>query len=216
MTTPATYIGIDVAKNTLDVALRPAGEAFSLRNEQADIGGLIARLTPLDPALIVLEATGGLETTLAAALLAGGLPVVVVNPRQVREFARATGRLAKTDAIDAAVLARFGEAVQPQLRPLPEAASQELAALVARRRQLVAMLTAEKNRLRRATPKVRPTIEGHLSWSRAAWPRSIAIWTSPFTPRPLGAPMPNSSRARPVWDRSSRRCCWPVCRNWAA
>jgi transposase len=114
--------------------------------------------------VVVLEATGGLECPLVAALAAAHLPVVVVNPRQVRDFARATGRLAKTDAIDARVLAQFGEAVEPQPRPLPDQATQELAALVTRRRQLVQMLTAEKNRLRIAARPVRRDIQQHIRW----------------------------------------------------
>jgi transposase len=113
---------------------------------------------------VILEATGGFELPLVGALLAAGLPVTVVNPRQVRDFARATGQLAKTDAIDARVLAHFGEAVRPELRPLPNEATRELAALVARRRQLIEMLTAEKNRLRLAARAVRRDIEQHIRW----------------------------------------------------
>ena len=120
-----TYVGIDVAKIWLDVAQRPEGETLRVGNEQAHLGELVVRLTSLRPELIVLEATGGLELPVVAALLEASLPVVVVNPRQVRDFARATGRLAKTDAIDAGVLARFAEAVQPEVRSLPDAASQE-------------------------------------------------------------------------------------------
>jgi transposase len=114
--------------------------------------------------LVVLEATGGIELPLVGALAAAGLPVVVVNPRQVREFARATGRLAKTDAIDAQVLARFAEAVQPALRPLPDAATQQLSSLVTRRRQVIEMLTAEKNRLRTTAPAVRDHVKEHILW----------------------------------------------------
>ena len=114
----------------------------------------------------MLEATGGLESAVAGELVAAGLEVTVVNPRQVRDFARATGRLAKTDAIDAGMLARFGEAVQPEARALPDAQTQELRGLVARRRQVVAMLTAECNRLPRATKRVRPQIKSHIAWLR--------------------------------------------------
>jgi transposase len=125
--------------------------------------GLPPPATPA-PALIVLEATGGLELPLTGALAAAGLPVVVVNPRQVRDFAKATGRLAKTDALDAAVLAQFAEAVRPPLRPLPDAATQALSALLLRRRQLIAMLTAEKNRLGLAPTPVRKGITVHIRW----------------------------------------------------
>lgn len=158
------YVGIDVAKDWLDVAERPDGAAWRVPNDEPGIASLVERLAERAPAVVVLEATGGLESALAAALAAAQLPVVVVNPRQVRDFARATGRLAKTDALDAQVLAQFGEAVAPQPRPLPEAATQELAALVARRRQLVEMLTAEKNRLRTAARSVRRDLQEHIRW----------------------------------------------------
>lgn len=158
------YVGIDVAKGWLDVAQRPGGEAWRVTNDERGIADLVARLKALRPTLVLLEATGGMEIAAVAALAAAGLDAVVVNPRQVRQFAGATGRLAKTDAIDAQVLAQFGEAVQPEVRPLPDTATQELAALVARRRQLIEMLTAEKNRLRLATKKVRRNIEAHIRW----------------------------------------------------
>jgi len=158
------YVGIDVAKDRLDVAQRPGIEAWEVTNDDRGIADLVARLKALRPTLVVLEATGGIELPLVGALAAVGLPVVVVNPRQTREFARATGRLAKTDAIDAQVLARFAEAVRPALRPLPDAASQQLSGLVARRRQVIEMLTAEKNRLRTAAPAVRDHIKEHILW----------------------------------------------------
>ena len=157
-------VGIDVAKDRLDVAQRPGTEGWRVNNDQGGIAELVARLRALRPALVVLEATGGIELPLVGALAAAGLPVVVVNPRQVREFARATGRLAKTDAIDAQVLAQFAEAVRPALRPLPDAATQELSSLVTRRRQVIEMLTAEKNRLRTTAPAVRDHIKGHILW----------------------------------------------------
>ena len=157
-------VGIDVAKDWLDVAARPDGTAWRVRNDEPGIADLVERLRQQEPAVVVLEATGGLECPLVAALAAAQLPVVVVNPRQVRAFARATGRLAKTDAIDAQVLAQFGEAVEPQPRPLPDQATQELAALITRRRQLVRMLTAEKNRLHIAARPVRRDIQQHIRW----------------------------------------------------
>ena len=159
-------VGIDVAKAHLDIAVRPSGEQWVVANDDAGIEALRGRLVALrpTPALVVLEATGGREIAVAAALAAAGLPVAVVNPRQVRAFARAIGQLAKTDALDAALLARFAEAVQPPPRPLPDAAAQEFSALLARRRQLVGMQTAERQRLDTALPAVRPYIERHLAW----------------------------------------------------
>ena len=158
------YVGIDVAKERLDVAPRPVGAGWQVANDERGVVELVARLDQLRPALVVLEATGGMELPLVGALAAAGLPVVVINPRQAREFAKATGRLAKTDAIDAQVLAHFAEAVRPRLRPLADAAAQELSALMTRRRQLIEMLTAERNRLRTAAPAVRPDIQEHIRW----------------------------------------------------
>lgn len=157
-------VGIDVAKDWLDVAVWPDNAAWREPNDEAGIAALVERLRQREPTVVVLEATGGLECPLVAALAAAQLPVVVVNPRQARDFARATGRLAKTDAIDAQVLAQFGAAVEPQPRALPDQATQELAALVSRRRQLVQMLTAEKNRLRIAARPVRRDIQQHIRW----------------------------------------------------
>jgi len=164
----ACYVGIDVSKATLDVAVRPSGAAWQSANEEAGIAALVTRLVPLAPRLIVLEATGGLERMVVAALALAELPVVVANPRQVRDFAKATGRLAKTDAVDAAVLAHFAQALQPTPHPLPDAQSQALAALVERRRQLVNMLTAEKNRLQQALPAVHAKIAAHIAWLEQA------------------------------------------------
>jgi transposase len=146
----SVFVGIDVSKERLDVHVRPTGESFVVARPHEALVGLVERLRPRQPRLVVLEATGGLQVRVAAALAAGGLPVAVVNPRQVRDFARATGRLAKTDRLDAEAIARFAEAVRPEPRPLPDAAAQTLSALVARRRELVALRTAEKNRLRQA------------------------------------------------------------------
>jgi len=165
MTPPEIYVGIDVAKEQLQVAVRPGGEAWSVTNDRPGLRDLVKRLAASKAALVVLEATAGMEMPVVAALAAAGLPVVAVNPRNAREFARATGRLAKTDIIDAHVLAQFGEALKPPLRPLPDAATQELNALVTRRHQLVEMLTAEKNRLAQAAAKaVRASILEHIRW----------------------------------------------------
>jgi transposase len=158
-------VGIDVAKAALDVAVHPAGEERHLTNDAAGIAEVVGWLQGLRPWLIVLEATGGYETPLVAELGIASLPVAVVNPRQVRDFARASGRLAKTDRLDAQVLAHFGQALRPTPRPLPDAAAQALAALVERRRQIVAMRTAEENRLGATrVALVRTRIQAHLQW----------------------------------------------------
>lgn len=164
MVSEGHYAGIDVAKAQLDIAVRPTAQGWSVPNEEEGIGQLVSRLQELSPTLVVLEATGGWELSVVAALAAAGLPVAVVNPRQVRDFAKATGKLAKTARIDAQVLAHFAEAVHPTLRPLPNAQAQELAALLARRRQVIEMLTAEKNRWGMARPSVRPGIQEHIAW----------------------------------------------------
>jgi transposase len=158
------FVGIDVSKDRLDVAVRPAGEVWQVSYDSRGISDLVERLGEHSPYLVVLEATGGLELTLTGELAAVGLPVAVVNPRHVRDFARAAGKLAKTDALDAQVLAHFAEAMQPEPRPLPDASAQEFRALVTRRRQLVEMITAEKNRLKTATHRVRPQVQGHIRW----------------------------------------------------
>jgi transposase len=163
MTSPV-FIGIDVAKATLDIAVRPSGECWQLANEDAAWPALLTRLGPLAPTLVVLEATGGFEHAVVAALAAAGVPVVVANPRQVRDFARATGQLAKTDAIDAQILALFAERVRPAPRPLPTAAAQALDAVLTRRRQLLEMLTAERNRLGLARSPVARRIRTHIRW----------------------------------------------------
>ena len=164
MTQESIFAGIDVAKDRLDLAIRPSGTVRTMAYDAAGISGLISELQSLEPSAIVLESTGGLELPLAGALAAASLPVVVVNPRQVRDFAKATGRLAKTDALDAQVIAHFAEAVRPAIRPLPDSDTQELHSLNARRTQVVEMLVAEKNRLGRASQAVRPRIRAHIEW----------------------------------------------------
>jgi transposase len=166
MSRASVYVGIDVAKRELELAVRPTGEGWTVDNTLASLAALVTRLQALAPALVVLEATGGLEVAVVGALAAAGLPVVVVNPRQVRDFARATGRRAKTDRLDAQVLAHFAEAVRPTPRPVPDVQAQELAALVGRRQQLIEMITAEDNRLPMAGPHVQPQIREHLTWLR--------------------------------------------------
>ena len=158
------FVGIDVSKHRLDVAVRPTGEAWQVSHDSRGISGLVERLGELAPQLIVLEATGGLEMALAGELASSHLAVAVVNPRQVRDFARAAGKLAKTDALDAHALAHFAQAMRPPSRPLPAPDAQELRALVARRRQLVEMTTAEKNRYTTATRRLRPKLQEHIRW----------------------------------------------------
>jgi transposase len=157
-----SFIGIDVAKAQLEFAGRPSGETGTVANDEDGIHALVERCQALAATLVVCEATGGYEAALVAALATAGLPVVVANPRQVRDFAKATGQLAKTDTIDAQVLALFAERVRPAPRPLPDETAQALDALLTRRRQLVEMLTAERNRLLVARPTVRRDLQQHI------------------------------------------------------
>jgi len=162
-----TYIGIDVSKATLDVAPHE-GRVIQLANDGAGIASLVAELRTSAPTLIVLEATGVYHHSVTAALVAAQLPVAVVNPRQVRDFARSTGQLAKTDRLDALLLARFAAVVQPAPRPVPDEATHELTALVDRRRQLLDMLTAERNRLAIARRTVKPGVQRHIRFLEQA------------------------------------------------
>ncbi len=160
------FVGIDVSKARLDVAVRPSGEIWAVTNDEAGFATLVGKLQAVGPKLVIVEATGGYQAPLVAALTVASIPVAVVNPRQVRDFARATGQLAKTDVLDAEVIARFGEALKPEPRPMPDAETQALQAVVTRRRQLVEMITAESNRLgtalrhRRAHHLAAPTPQG--------------------------------------------------------
>jgi transposase len=156
-TMPEVFVGIDVSKDRLDVAARPSGQSWQVPNTEAGVASLVARVAAPGPHLVGLEATGRLESATVGAL-------AVVNPRQVRDFARATGKLAKTDALDAQRLARFAEAVRPTPRPLPDATQQRREALLVRRRQPPGRLTAERNRRRRAPTLIRPAIDAHLAW----------------------------------------------------
>jgi transposase len=158
------WVGIDVAKAHLDVATWPAGERMRVARDEAGLAQLVAWLQARPPNLIVLEATGGLETLVVGALVEAHLPAAVINPRQARDFAKALGRLAKTDALDAEVLARFGQATRPDPRPWKDEDAQELTALIQRRRQVVDMPTAEKNRLASAHRHVRPDIQATIDW----------------------------------------------------
>ena len=159
-----TYVGVDVSSSELVLGILASGEVWEAGNDPEGIAALRSRVQALDPTVAVLEASGGFEVVVAGELAAAGVPVAVVNPRQVRDFARATGRLAKTDTIDAVVLARFGEAIKPPVRPLPGESEQELRGLIARRRQVVGMITAGRNRLPKATVYVQPGIKQHIAW----------------------------------------------------
>jgi transposase len=160
----AIYVGIDVSKDRLDVHVRPGGEAFAVARDGKGLEELVERLRALAPALVAVEATGGFETIVAAAIAGAGLPLAVVNPAQVRHFAQAVGKRAKTDPIDAAVIARFAEAVKPQPRALPDAAARLLAELVGRRRQIIEMLVAERQREKRVdAARVRKSLARHIA-----------------------------------------------------
>lgn len=161
---PERFIGIDVARAELVVAQRPGGDQWTVPNTPAGHRSLLQRWRTTPPTLIVLEATGGYERAVTDALLGATLPAVVVNARQVRDFARGVGRLAKTDTLDAHVLAHFAESVRPEVRPLIDAATRELEALVDRRRQLVDVLVAERQRLQQANPAVQKGLKRHITW----------------------------------------------------
>lgn len=179
------YLGIDVSAETLDLAVF-GGETWQSPNDEAGISALVPRVVALQPTLVVLEPTGRYHRWLVAALSQAGVPVAVVNPRQVRAFARSTGELAKTDRLDAQVLARFAAQLQPAVRPLPNEATLELAALVDRRRELTAMLVAEKQRLPLARASVRPSLAAHIQYLQRAlnetdhdldrWIRESPLW----------------------------------------
>jgi len=164
MESTPVFVGVDVSKARLDVASTDSSETWSVSNAPDGIARLAQRLHDIGPALVVMEATGGFEVPAAAVLAAAEIPVVIANPRQVRDFAKATGQLAKTDAIDAHILALFAERVRPQVRALPDEDARMLDAIVGRRRQIIKMITAEKNRLGFALPAVQKSIEQHIRW----------------------------------------------------
>jgi transposase len=204
------FVGIDVSKDRLDVHVRPSGRAFAVMRNDKGLALLIGDLRDLAPDLIVLEATGGFEITVAAALAAACLPLAVVNPRQIRDFARATGRLAKTDALDAEVIALFAERIRPEPRPIADADSQALGELVARRRQVVEMIGMESNRLRQArTPRVQRTISATLKTLQAQlaeldheiWNR----WTGRHAHLRARSPEGNTGSRPPIASPTSSR-----------
>lgn len=181
------FVGVDVSKRSLEVHVLPSGEAFAVAGDEAGLAELVRRLAPLAPERVVLEASGGYEQVVAAQLAAAGLPVCVVNPRQVRAFAQAQGRLEKTDALDAEVIAAFAEAIRPELRPLPEPEQRALAALVARRRQLVDMLVAEKLRLDQAQGRpLKRRIAEHVAFLEKSLAR-------------LDRDLDDAVKASPIW-----------------
>jgi transposase len=180
------FVGIDVAKAQLDIAVRPSGERWAVPNDAGGVVTLVERLQALHPTLIVLEATGGLERVATAALATAGLPVVIVNPRQARDFARATGQLAKTDALDARALAHFADVIRPTPRPLPDAQTQAMRALLGRRQPLIGMRTAEQNRLAGTSERLTQDIEAHIAWLNAR----LAT---------LDADLETMLRASPLW-----------------
>jgi transposase len=161
---PETFVGIDISKDTLDIGFQPSGQTLRLPHDAQGISEATKRLGETARCLVVLEATGGLETPLAAALVAAGVPVAVVNPRQVRDYAKATGQLAKTDRVDALVLADFARAIRPELRPMKDALTRELDDLVSRRRQLVEMRVQETLRLGRASKVQEKSLKSHIAW----------------------------------------------------
>jgi len=183
----AIYVGIDVSKDRLDVHVRPTGEAFAVTRDGKGLEELVERLRALAPTLIAVEATGGFETIVAAAIAGAGLPLAVVNPAQVRHFARAIGKRAKTDPIDAAVIAHFAEAVKPEPRPVADAEARLLGELVARRRQIIEMLVAERQREKRVDAvRVRKSLARHI----AALERELPV---------IDGDIDTMVRGSPVW-----------------
>lgn len=181
----AVIVGIDVSKDRLDIHILPSGEALQVARDGEGIAQLIAHVGPLQPQTIALEATGGFESVVAAALAASHLPVAVVNPAQVRSFAQALGHRAKTDAIDARVIARFAEATKPEIRPLPDVQTQILADLVARRRQIIAMIGAENQRAKRAPKRLQKSIQRLLK----ALQKELSVMDSDIDDAIKGSPI---------------------------
>jgi transposase len=194
---PACFVGLDIAKDHIDVSVLPTNDCWRVNQNDEGVAQLVARVVGLTPALVVVESTGGYETAAVTALAVAHVPVAVVNPRQVRDFAKAIGRLAKTDAIDASVLALFAERVRPDVRPLPDDAHQELVALVTRRRQLLDMLTAERNRLASAPRSVRASIQQHVRWLERRIQDADANLTTTIQQSPLWRATDNLLRSVP-------------------
>jgi len=192
-----------VAKAQLDIALRPSGERWAVANDASGVATLVDRVQTLHPTLIVREATGGLERAVTSALAAAGLPVVVVHPRQARDCARATGQLAKTEAVEARALAHCADVIRPTPRPLPDAQTQELRALLGRRQPLIVMRTAEQNRLVGTSERLTKAMVAHMTWLNA----DIAT---------LDNDLETTLRASPLWRENddllqSAKGIGPVC-----
>jgi transposase len=190
-------VGVDVSNARLDVAVRPSGDRLTVRHDEPGIASLITRLQAWQPTAVVLEATGDLECTVVSALAAAGLPVHVVNPRQVRDFARATGQLAKTDALATQILAQFGEVLRPTPRSLPDEATQALSAALARRRQLLEMLIAEKQRHSQAAARLNPGIATHIVGLTAELQRVDADLTLAIRQSPVWREQDDLLQSRP-------------------
>lgn len=192
-----TFVGLDIGKDSIDVGVRPGAERYRVEQTEAGRAELVGRLVALTPTLVVVEATGGYETAIVTAVAVAQIPIVVVNPRQVRDFAKAIGRLAKTDAIDADVLALFADRVRPDVRPLPDEAHQELVAVVTRRRQLLDMLTAERNRVATARRSVRASLQQHIRWLERRIQQSDADLTTTIQQSPVWRAQENLLRSVP-------------------
>ena len=209
------FIGIDVAKEKMDIAVRPSDRTWSTSYDDDDVEVLVGQLQELSPTAVILEATGGIELPLVAALAAASLPVEVVNPRQVRDFAKSTGQLAKTDRLDARVLAHFGEAVRPSIRPLRDVDTQILSAVLARRRQASSIITAEKNRLSRAIHGVSPRIQAHISWLEQEQDDLDDNLRRTVRNRSVWREKDQLLRSFPEQAIRCRPRCWTTCRSWA-
>jgi len=210
-------VGIDVAKDHLDVHVRPIDESFRVPHDEAGVVTLLARLRTVAPTIVVLEASGGYEVALTAALASAGLPVAVVNPRQIRDYARAVGQLAKTDRLDAQIIARFAEAVRPEPRPVPDAQAQALGELIARRRQLVDMLTAEQNRRRLLRDRrLQHHVDAHIKGLEEALRRLDHDLTTLVRSTPAWREADDLLRSAKGIGPSPPVRSLPICPNWGA
>ena len=210
----AVFVGIYVSKGTLDVALRPSGESFRVSNDQGGMSALVERLSGVQPELVVLEASGGYETAVVAELAAASIAVTVVNPRQVRDFARAIGQLEKSDVLDARILALFAERVRPEVRPLADERTRDLQALVARRRQLVEMLEAEENRLKQTPRVLHRQLRSHIDFLRKELARSTRSWTNNCAQCPCGTRRMSCSRMCRELGACCPAPCSLICPSW--
>ena len=209
------FVGIDVSKAQLDVALRPTGQRWVVSYDQTGVEELVPQMVDLGPALVLLEATGRLELPLVAALAVTALTVVVVYPRQVRDFAEATGTLAKTDALNAGCLDHFAGAVRAEVRPLKDAETQVLNSLTARRHRVMALLVSEKNRLGTATGAVSPRIEAHIAWLEQELSDLDKGLRQTLRRSPVWREKDDLLRTVPVSESRSPSLCWPICQSWA-